>query len=144
MHRVHHQSTNISDRLYIFELIIVTMTTDIKIRYINATSKVDFAVVVFTKNFSVSTPKMFYSAWQVLKGQSSVDFVYPISTSVGVTYEENGQIITSGPFPAELGTTWEITQELGKTADLKQSKSKLLISSLSKLYYFPLLTSHRG
>ena len=99
------------------------MTTDIKIRYINATSEVDFAVVVFTKNFTVSTPEAFYSAWQVLKGQTSVDFVYPISTSVGVTYEENGQIITSGPFPAELGTTWEITQELGKTADLKQSKS---------------------
>ena len=45
------------------------MTTDIEIRYINATSKVDFAVVVFTKNFSVLTHKMFYSALQVLKGQ---------------------------------------------------------------------------
>ena len=99
------------------------MTTDIRIRYINATSKVDFAVVVFTKTMSVSTPETLHAAWQVLKGQSSVDFVYPISTSVGATYEENGNIITSGPFATELGTTWEITQELEKTAVLTQSKS---------------------
>ena len=122
------------------------MTTDIKIRYINATSKVDFAVVVFTKKTSV---------FQHLKCSMQLDkfskdnvllisFIQSPHQLELHNYEENGQIITSGPFPAELGTTWEITQELGETADLKQSKSKLLIPDLLKLYYFPLPTPHRG
>ena len=96
------------------------MTTDIEIRYINATSKVDFAVVVFTKNFYVFQHlKCSIQLGKFSKDKLKLfDFVCQISTSVGVTYEENGQIITSGPSPAELGTTWEITQELGRTADL--------------------------
>ena len=98
------------------------MTTDIPIKYINATTNTDFEVVVFTKNFSTNTPKTYYAAWQVLRGQTSVQFVYPISTAVGATYTNGGQIITAGPFPAPLGSTWEITQDsINATAVLKKS-----------------------
>ena len=103
------------------------MATNINIRYINATTRVDFAVVVFSKNFSIATPDAYYEAWHVLKGHSSVDFVYPVSTSVGAKYEDNGQVITSGPFPAEPGTTWEITQERGQAATLKQSECYIIV-----------------
>ena len=86
------------------------MSTDIAIKYVNATGNTDFQVVVFTKNFSTNTPMIYYAAWQVLRGQTSVQFVYPVSMSVGATYQQGGQTITAGPFPAELGTTWEISQ----------------------------------
>ena len=99
------------------------MTTDIPIKYINATTNVDFEVVVFTKNFSTNTPKTYYAAWQILRGQTSVQFVYPVAMAVGATYKSGGQLITAGPFPAKLGSTWEITQEsAADTAVLKQSK----------------------
>ena len=108
------------------------MTTDIPIKYINATSNVDFEVVVFTKNFSTNTPKTYYAAWQILRGQTSVQFVYPVSTSVGATYKSSGQVITAGPFPAKLGSTWEITQESATdTAVLQESKTNNLILSLN-------------
>ena len=99
------------------------MTSDIPIKYINGTSNVDFEVVVFTKNFSTKTPEVYYAAWQILRGQSSVQFIYPASLSVGATYTDGGQIITAGPFPAKLGSTWEITQENPEaTAVLRISK----------------------
>ena len=112
------------------------MTTDIPIKYINATSNTDFEVVVFTKNFSVNTPKTYYAAWQILRGQTSVQFVYPVSMSVGATYKSGGQLITAGPFPAKLGSTWEITQEsAADTAVLKQSKTKNLTLSFNIIYF---------
>ena len=98
------------------------MTTDIPIKYVNATTNTDFEVVVFTKNFSTNTPKTYYAAWQILRAQTSVQFVYPVSTAVGATYTSGGQIITAGPFPAKLGSTWEITQDsMNATAVLMQS-----------------------
>ena len=97
------------------------MTTDIKIKYINATSNVDFEVVVFSKNFSTNTPDTLYAAWQILKGQNTVQFVYPVAVQVGATYTADGQIITAGPSDAKLGSTWEVTQERGATATLKES-----------------------
>ena len=104
------------------------MTTDIPIKYINATTNTDFEVVVFTKNFSTNTPKTYYAAWQVLRGQTSVQFVYPVSMSVGATYKSGGQVITAGPFPAKLGATWEITQDSATdTAVLKQSECNYII-----------------
>ena len=103
------------------------MTTDIPIKYINATSNVDFEVVVFTKNFSTNTPKTYYVAWQLLRGQTSVEFVYPVQMQVGATYSQGGQFITAGPFGAKLGTTWEISQESASaTAVLKESKLILM------------------
>ena len=100
------------------------MTTDIPIKYINATTNTDFEVVVFTRNFSTNTPKTYYVAWQVLRGQTSVQFIHPASMAVGATYRSGGQVITAGPFPANLGSTWEVTQESASdTAVLKQSKT---------------------
>ena len=98
------------------------MTTDIPIKYINSTRNTDFEVVVFTKNFSTDTPKTYYAAWQILRGQTSVQFIYPVSMGVGATYTSGGQFITAGPFPAKLGSSWEITQESASdTAVLKES-----------------------
>ena len=103
------------------------MTTDIPIKYINATSSTDFEVVVFTKNFNTNTPEIYYCAWQVLRGQTSVQFIYPVSTGVGATYKSEGQIITAGPFPAPQGSTWEITQDSqNDTAVLKQSNTMMV------------------
>lgn len=110
---------------------LTTMTTDIPIKYINATTHTDFEVVVFTKNFNVNTPKVYYAAWQVLKGQSSVQFIYPVSCAVGCTYKSGGQLIMAGPFPAKLGTTWEIIQEdINDTAVLKESNIYMNIWSV--------------
>ena len=112
------------------------MTTDVPIKYINATTNTDFEVVVFTKNFSTNTPKTYYAAWQVLRGQTSVQFVYPVSMSVGATYKSGGQLITAGPFPAKLGSTWEITQESATdTAVLKQSKFDYIIYNILLFTY---------
>lgn len=96
------------------------MNSDIPIRYVNCTGRTDFEVVVFTENCHTA-PETPYAAWQVLRGQSSVEFIYPVSMAVGVTCKLGGQLITAGPFPAELGSTWEISQDdISKTAVLKQ------------------------
>ena len=87
------------------------MTTDIPIEFINSTGKTDFKVVVFTKNFSTNTPETVYAAWQVISVQTSSSFVYPVSTSVEAKYDIGGQTNDMGPFPATLGSTWEIRQE---------------------------------
>ena len=95
------------------------MAYDIPVKFINDTGKTDFDVVVFTKNFSYNTPMTYYTAWQVLRTVDSAEFVYPASVFIGATYHSQGQML----FPAELGTTWEITQETpGFMAELKQGK----------------------
>ena len=106
------------------------MTTDIPIKYINATTRTDFDVVVFTKNFSVNTPKAYYCAWQVLKTQTNAHFVYPVDVAVGATYTSGGQQIIIGPYEAEPGSTWEISQESATdTAVVKKSKTNNLLLS---------------
>ena len=98
------------------------MNTDIPVKYINKTKSADFETVVFTKNYSTNTPNTYYVAWQILRGQSSVSFVFPEEVSVGASYSSGGQQITAGPFKASLGSTWEITQEMKTdTAVLTQS-----------------------
>ena len=99
------------------------MSTDIRIKYVNDTNDTDFQVVVFTKNFSMNTPETHYTAWQILQAHSSVQFIYPASTAVGATYTNGGQLITAGPFPAPVGSTWEITQpSVNDAAILTQGK----------------------
>ncbi len=93
-------------------------TTDIPIKYINDTGSTDFSVVVFTKNFSVDTPKTYFAAWEVIRVQTSSGFVYPITTSVGASYQHHDQHNTMGPFGAEPGSTWEINQNNPATAPL--------------------------
>ncbi len=90
---------------------IPTSTTDIAIKYINDTGSTDFSVVVFTKNFSVDTPEVYFAAWEVIRVQSSSEFIYPISTSIGASYLLGYQFNTMGPFGAVLGSTWEINQD---------------------------------
>ena len=99
------------------------MAYDIPVKFINDTGKTDFEVVVFTRNFSYNTPRDYYAAWQVLRTAASAEFVYPASVSIGATYHSQGEMFMTGQFPAELGTTWEITQETpGSMAELKQGK----------------------
>ena len=100
------------------------MNDDIPIKYINNTKNTDFEVMVFTKNYSTRTPKVYYVAWQVLRGQTSVEFKYPVNLAVGATYATNGLQVVAGPFDATLGSSWRITQEKPTdTSVLKQSKS---------------------
>jgi dynein heavy chain 1 len=95
------------------------MASSIPIEYINDTKKTDFKVLVFTKNYSVNTPKTYYVAWQILTAETSSQFEYAATISVGATYQKSGQIITAGPFQAELGSTWEIQDpEEGASATL--------------------------
>ena len=54
------------------------MTTDIQIEFINSTGKTDFQVVVFTKNYSTSTPETIYAAWQVISVQTSSSLFLPL------------------------------------------------------------------
>ncbi len=84
--------------------------TDIPVKYINATGNIDFSVVVLTKNFNLNKPKIYYCAWRILLAQSSVRFIYPVSSSVGATYTQDGQLMKIDPVSAEPGSTWEIQQ----------------------------------
>ena len=83
---------------------------DIPITYYNKTGHVDFDVLVFIKNYTNHTTKK-YVCWQILRGQSSVDFVFPAVIQVGASYEYQGKIIKCGPLNAEMGSIWEIIQE---------------------------------
>ncbi|XP_019853418.1 PREDICTED: uncharacterized protein LOC109582851 [Amphimedon queenslandica] len=97
---------------------------DINVAYVNATGQTDFEVVVFTKNFNINTPNVYYAAWKILRGQAEIEFVYPASMKVSATYTSSGQIVKAGPFPSKLGSTWEITQDsISSTATLKEVKA---------------------
>lgn len=83
------------------------------------TGKWDFQVLVFTKNYTPNTPKTYYAAWEVLNAQTETDFVYPVDVGVGATYQDGDQEVASGPFTANLGSTWRIIKESPKdTAEL--------------------------
>ena len=97
------------------------MNEDIPIKFVNATGNTNFQVIVFTKNFSKNTPSTCYCAWKILTVQSSAQFTYPTSASIAASYVHGGQKITAGPFPAAMGSTWEVTQP-NYTAELRQGK----------------------
>jgi len=99
------------------------MASNINVKYINKTGNTDFEVMVFTKNYSTRTPKIFYVAWHVLRGQTSVTFQYPMDLAVGCSYNENNLKIVSGPFTAGSGSSWKIAQpKPNSTAVLQQGK----------------------
>ncbi len=106
------------------------MAKAINIKYSNKTSHTDFEVMVFTKNYSTRSPKTYYVAWQVLRGQTAVYFKYPLDTlEVGATYQESGLRIVSGPFHADVGSSWRITQpKPTDTALLLPSKLKFKVT----------------
>ena len=90
---------------------------DVLVKYINATGKADFEVVVFTE-----PTDNIYVAWQVLQAQTSAEFIYPVALDVHASYyQPNGTKIDAGPLAATLKSTWEITQETkASTAILKE------------------------
>lgn len=121
------------------------MSTDIPIKYINATGSVDFQVVAFTRDYtdppndsnSNSTDGVTvitndndmdykYVAWQVFNAETEVDFVYPSAVYVGMYYKTGILTMKAGPFRAKLGSSWEIVQP--ETPDevtiLQESKSQ--------------------
>lgn len=99
------------------------MNDTINIKYINDTDVHDCDVIVFTKNFKTRNIKTFYVAWHVLRGQSSVTFQYPVQVSVGATYQARGLKIVSGPFDADMGSSWSIVQNRSNdTAILSKSE----------------------
>ena len=77
-------------------------------------------------------PRIYSARWQVLYGQTSDQFIYPtLSTAVGATHTSGGQLIAAGPFPAKLGSTWEITQEsINAAAVLRQKYNEFVHSIL--------------
>lgn len=103
------------------------MTSDIPIHYKNMTGKWDFQVLVFTKNYTPNTPKTYYAAWEVLNAQTETDFVYPVDVGVGATYQDGDQEVASGPFTANLGSTWRIIKESPKdTAELLEGLLRMI------------------
>lgn len=99
------------------------MTDYIPIKYLNKTGDVDFDVMVYTKNYNNRSANISTVAWQILRGQSSVSFKYPVKLAVGAAYMQDGLIVQAGPFSADLGSSWKITQERQTdTAVLSQSK----------------------
>ncbi len=97
------------------------LKSSVPIIYHNKTNCVDFEVIVFASRQTshiVSSP---YVAWQVLRGQSSVSFIYPLDIQVGASYTHADQQVTAGPFCTYQGSTWEIVQNnSADTAELKE------------------------
>ncbi len=87
------------------------MTTDIPVKYFNKTGSTDFEVMVFSQNYNPNTPTSVFAAWQVLKAQTQVNFMYPVQMQIGATYKSGSQTIIAGPFDTTLGSTWEISQD---------------------------------
>ena len=84
---------------------------DILITYINDTGRNDFMVVVFTKNENTNAIDTPFVAWQTLKAQTSASFCYPVDAAVGAEWKIGEVTLRSGPFPANLGTTWTFRQD---------------------------------
>ena len=98
----------------------------IQIHYRNDTDDVDFKVLVFAQNFSPSIlnfKKQHYVAWRVLDAQTESKFTYSSDFEVMATYYDADQEVISGPFKADLGSTWQITQE-GEDATALLTESK--------------------
>ena len=91
-------------------VLLVDLIKDIPITYYNKTGHADFDVLVYTKNYSSQTTKQ-YVGWQILRGQSNVDFTFSSMIQVGANYKHQGQDIKCGPLNAEMGSIWEIIQE---------------------------------
>lgn len=111
------------------------IASDIPIKYVNSSKRNDIQVVVFAKNDSSVYPTTLFTAWHVLRGQCSVQFTYPASLGVGVSYKTGGMTVTAGPIDAEPGSTWEITQEsLHESATLKRSEFVNNINAMNIIF----------
>ncbi len=85
----------------------------------NETKDPNIMVVVTAKNVSEQEKDQDQLvAWKVLTTQSIVFFSYPKSTKVSASFKRDDEVIMSGPFPAEPGSQWKITQENIKGAPI--------------------------
>ncbi len=83
----------------------------------NKTDDPNVVVVVTARNVSdQDSDQDKLVAWKILVTQTSVSFKYPKVTGVGAFFMRDEDVITSGPFPAEPGSHWKITQENMKGA----------------------------
>ena len=113
------------------------LKSSVPIVYFNKTNCVDFDVIVFTQGESTHTVRSPYVAWQVLRGQSSVTFLYPKDVQVGATYQQQDQMVTAGPFCTEEGSTWEIVQnKISDTAEIQEGKVNLSIYPTVLIKFF--------
>ena len=97
---------------------------DIPITYVNKTKQNDFMVVVFTKNEDTNAIDTPFVAWQTLKAQTSASFTYPVDAAVGAEWRIGEVTLHSGPFSANIGTTWTFKQDhIFDSPTLDQGKS---------------------
>ena len=76
-------------------------SSDIPITYVNGTGKTDFQTLILSGNDV---------AWYVIDTQSSAGFTYPGKSQVGAKYEVDHVTYMSGPYEANPGSSWTITQ----------------------------------
>jgi len=97
----------------------------VPIKFINNTGNTDRDVIVFSKNLPNESEPV-YVAWQILRCQTSVDLLYPLSFQVGTCYTKGIQSVHCGPFDAGLGSIWEMRQQ-------SQASVPLLVESKHKI-----------
>ena len=84
----------------------------VPIEYRNQSGDPKIVVVVASRNVSrQDSNKDKLVAWKILATQTKIFFSYPKTTQVGSFYKHDHEIIMSGPFSAELGSSWTITQD---------------------------------
>lgn len=81
----------------------------IKIKYVNATRELNHQVVIFAKGQSMISRH--FVAWKVMKTETCEEFYYPMTAEVAAMYEHEDLSVMCGPFKADEGSMWHISQE---------------------------------
>ncbi len=86
----------------------------VDIEYRNETEDPQILVVVASRNVSeqnADTDQLV--AWKLLATQTRIFFRYPRATGVGAFFmhDHGHELVMSGPFPADPGSGWTITQD---------------------------------
>ena len=116
----------------------------VHIEYHNQSQNPKILVVVASKNVSEQlheSEKDTLVAWKVLATQTKIIFRYPQATEVGATYKfaHAHEIVMSGPFKADPGSHWRITQESMHEAPLLL-EGELVSDALHKDSMQPILS----
>lgn len=90
----------------------------VRIEYRNQTDDPKVVVVVASRNVSEQDAdrKDHLVAWKLLATQTRIFFRYPKLTSVGAFFNYDHEIVMSGPFPADPGCYWRISQDTHRSA----------------------------
>lgn len=84
----------------------------VPIEYRNESKDPKVVVVVASKNVSPQdSDGEKLVAWKILATQTKIFFSYPKATQVGCFYKHDHEIIVSGPFLADPGSSWKISQD---------------------------------